>query len=493
MKDDKGLAKRSFKAASWVLIAQFSTQFIQLLLGICMVRLLSPKDYGILGMLAIFWAVSNVFISGGFSLALIQRKEITQTDLCSVFYYNMLLSLLCCFIMIGASHWIAEFYNQPILEKTIKVTAWTLPISALGSVQSILLSRDLKQGFITISGLIAVIISGIAALILAWKGYGVWALVWRGFIASLCTTIIVFSFSRWIPRLIFSITRLKELFGFGSKLMLSGLLNNIYNHINSVVIGKFYPVETLGYYERAHGYVCLWPMSIQSAISQVLFPAFSKIQDDKDRLKKAFKRSLAISIFVVVFPSFMLCVLCRPFIELILTAKWLPCIPYWWLLTCTICLWPIHVLNLEVLKSIGRSDIFFKLEILKKCLSTVSLFILIFAGIFPMLIAGIFCSLISAYLNSFYVGKYLSYSLFQQFKDIGIYFILSMISCTALWLVYHFTYPLNQWCGFILAVITGLVCYLTLNRLLLTSAFTDLHNLIPKRFMLVRYLLFIRD
>ncbi len=487
--DDKNLAKRSFKAASWVLIFQFASQGIQLLLGICMARLLSPDDYGVLGMLAIFWAVSHMFINGGFGQALLQRKEVTETDLSSVFYYNIFLAFLCCGIMIVSAPWIADFYRQPILRQTIMVSAWTLPIGALGSVQRVILGRNLKQGFITASHLVAIPISGGVALYLAWRGYGVWALVWQTFVSTACGTIAVFLFVRWVPKLVFSLKALGSLFQFGSKLMIAGLLDAFFVNIYNVAIGKFYQAQTLGYYEQARRYSSLWPHSIQGAISQVLFPAFSKIQDDLPRLKEAFKRALCVSVLAIAFPAFLLCTLSRPFIELVITPKWLPCIPIWWLLTCTIVLWPIHVLNLQLLNARGRSDRFLYLEIFKKCLSLVSVAVLIFFGLYPMLVFGIFSSLTSAYLNSYYTGKEINYGLFSQLRDVSIYAVIAALACFGAWAFYRLVYPFASWVGFIGGACVGCALYVALNFGFKTAAFFDLLGIVAGKVPFVKKLL----
>ena len=478
MSNDKNLAKRSFRAASWVLIFQFASQFVQILIGICMARLLMPSDYGILGLLTIFWSVSQVFINGGFGQALLQRKKVTRIDLSSVFYYNLFLGLICCFFMIIAAPWIADFYHQPILRKTIMVSAWALPIGALGSVQQVILGRELKQGYITASKLIGIIVSGVIALYLARLGYGIWALVWQAFIATACGTVFVFLFVRWIPHLEFSFKSLKSLFHFGSRLLVAGLIDAFFLNIYNVFIGKFYSARILGYYEQARRYSTLWPLSIQGAISQVLFPAFSKIQDDLERLKNAFERALNLSVFAVVFPAYLLCTLSRPFIELVLTPKWLPCIPYWWLLTCSIVLYPIHVLNLQILNARGRSDLFLKLEIVKKIFMLLSVVVLIIWGIIPMLLIRIVLSVISAYLNSHYAGKNMGYSLLRQLEVCLPYVLLSLVSCSVAYCVYKLIYTLSPWSGLVFSAIAGAICYFLLNLTFNTTAYKEIRSLL---------------
>jgi len=489
MSDDKNLAKRSFKAASWVFICQFASRGIALLIGVCMTRLLSPEDYGVLGMLGIFWAISEIFIQGGFGTALTQRKEVTEIELSSVFYYNMFLAFLCCGLMLFSASWIADFYNQPILRRTIMVSAWSLPIGALGSVQRVILGRKLKQGLISAASIATLPISGGVAICLAWRGYGVWALVWQSFVSTACGTLFVCLLCRWIPKLQFSFKALASLFQFGSKILAAWLLNAIFGNASSVVIGKFYSANALGYYEKAGGYSSILPVSIQNAISSVLFPAFSKIQDDQPRLRAAFRRALCVSFLVIVFPSFLVCALSRPFIELVLTPKWLPCVPIWQLLTCSICLRPLHELNVQLLEARGKGGCCLKIEIYKKILSSVSIVILIFYGLYPMLVWGIISSLIAAYINSYYASKELNYGLFSQLRDVVVYVIFALISCLGAWGFYRLVYPYAPWVGFVGGACVGSVLYLALNICFKTSALFDLLGIVGGKVPFVKQFL----
>ncbi len=479
--DNQELAFRSFKAASLVIVIQFVKQFVQLFLGIVLARLLSPDDFGIIGLLTVLWAVSNVFIDGGFGQALLQRKEISETDLSSVFYYNISLSFFLCFVIISMSSWIADFYHQPILRQTVQVSAWTLPLGALGSIQRVLLGRDLKQGIVTATSLYSGIIGGIVAVFLGWRGYGVWALVWQMFITTALGSFFLFLFVRWFPKAPFSWKALKSLFRFGSNLMISGVLEAFLNNVHNVVIGKFYSPVILGYYEQARRYSVLWPSSIQGSISSVLFPAFSKIQDDLPRLRKAFQRALEVSFFAIIFPSFLLCTLSRPFIELVLSPKWLPCIPYWWLLTCVVIFWPIHNLNLQLLNAIGRSDLFLMLGLVKKIMLIGSVLILIFWGLIPMLCYELFYNIASAYLNCYYVGKFIDFGFRKQLKCLSLYVIFSIIACIGSWLFYLVISPLFNWGAFIGATIFGSSIFLILNIVFKSPAFKEIVKLINQK------------
>ncbi len=441
-----GLAQRSVIAASWVLMIQFFQQFLAILLGILMARILTPSDYGILGLLTIFWAVCNVFISGGFGTALLQKKEVTQLDYNTVFYYNMLLSLLCCGIMWFAAPWIALFYELPILVSIIRVVAWTLPLNALISVQRVMLTRKLEQRIISLMGLVGAFVSGGTGLYLAYHHFGVWALVWQSVTFTICNVILTFLFVRWIPRWEFSFTALRSMFQFGSKLLLSGLLNCVFSNLHNMIIGKVYSPQTLGYFERAGKYAALWPTSIQNAISNVLFPAFSQMQDDLPRLKDAFRRALVVSTSVIVFPSLLLCVLSRPFVEVVITAKWLPILPFWWMLTFNYVLFPFHVLNLQLLTARGRSDRFLYLEIIKKVLTVTNILCTFRFGVFWMVFGTMITALISLYLNSYYTNLEINFPLRKQLSVCIASLWYAIASCVAAWGVHWLIYPAQAYC-----------------------------------------------
>ena len=491
--DDKNITRRSFKAAGWVLVVQFTMQFVQILLGICLGRILTPEDYGTIGMLSIFWAVSVVFIYGGFSQALIQRKEITETDLSSVFYYNVFLSFFFFALMNLSAHRIAIFYGQDVLEPMIRVMAWILPIGALSAVQMVLLSRQLKQFFVTVSTLVSNLIAGLIAIFLAQHDAGVWALVWQRVISSLLFTVSVFLFVRWIPKLKFSFRALASLFSYGSKLLAIALLDAFVMNFTNLVVGKRETKATLGFYTRSKFFARLWPFSVQGAIANVLFPAFSKIQDDIPRLRNAFRRSLAISSFAVVFLSILLCVLCRPIIILLLGEKWLPCIPFWWLITFTVLFFPIQALNIQLLKAMGRSDLYLILEILKKILYVVQIVILIRWGIMPMLWCEIAFSLVCVYLNSYFTGRDLQYGLFAQLRDFSPYPLITVPACLFAWELYWIIMPFSPWAGLITAAVAGVIVYLTLNRIFRTPALGEFVTLAGSKLPVIKKIFFCAD
>jgi O-antigen/teichoic acid export membrane protein len=477
MSDEQNLTIRSVKAVSWVLIFHFMNQFVQIVFGIIMVRLLTPADYGILGILAIFWSVCHEFIQGGFGQALLQRKEVTDLDLSSVFYYNIFLSLICCVAMIAAAPFIARYFDLPILKPITQVTAWTLPIGALGSTQNIILSRSLKQGLANLSKFLSLLISIPLAIWMAYRGWGVWALVWQSFIATFFGTVFIFLFVRWVPLLKFSLSSLARLFKFGSRIFINGLLYSVVTNVYNLIIGKIYGIQTLGYYEQARRYSSLWPIGVQGAIGTVLFPAFSKVQDDLPRLKNAFRRTLAVSAFIVIFPTLLLCTLSHPIIELILTPKWLPAIPIWWFLTVCYTFYPVEELNAQLIKAVGDSKTFLRLKLSFYILTFLNIICTARYGItwllFGMVLVRVLYCLLTAYCAGFKIG----YSAIQQSILYLFYWSIAAVSCTLAWLTNWKLCTWDPWGGFIGAVLVGIASFIALNYIFRTQALVELKNI----------------
>lgn len=480
--NNHNLSKRTFHASLWSLCFQFLSKFLHVLLGIILVRVLEPGDYGLLGMLTIFWSISSIFISGGFGSALIQRKEITEIDLSTVFYYNLTLGLLCCFGMIASASYIAEFYHQPILEQMIYVTAWTLPISALTAMQRIQLEKNLKQNVISLIGFINFIFSGTLALYLAWRGYGVWALVWQSFFNTCCNSILLFSVVHWIPKIVFSIRSFCEMFRFGSNILLAAFISNIIENLYGVFIGRFYKVEALGYFEKSRGYAFLLPTSIQDTLSSVLFPAFSMIQNDDERLRNAFSRAIAICSYVIFFPVFLFCTLSEPFVKIILTDKWLPIIPYLWLFSFCSVFYPFVVMNHQLLLARGRSGNYFFLVIITRLLSLVNLVITFRFGTVYIVIGMLLVSVCAYILSALVVSRNLCFSVMLQLRCIVPSLLLTLVSCIITVTSYYILRSFNMTVAACIALLAGCYSYILLSGRFKTKAFQYLLGMVEDRF-----------
>lgn len=479
MEDNKNLTARSFKAVGLVLFFQMAAQVFQILLGIFLARLLCPDDYGIIGMLAIFWGVINVFIDGGFAQALLQSKRVTNVDYSSVFYYNFVLSILFCILMIFAAPQIAAFYKEDILIQTIRVTAWTLPITAIGAVPKVILGRGLNQGKISVSLLAGNIVSGIAALGLAYAGFGVWALVWQNFLAVTVSTLLVLLFVRWRPTAEFSLAILWKHFRYGSKLLASRILFTLFGYIYNVAIGRYESKEVLGYYEQGRRYAQKIPLTVQTAVDNVLFPAFSKIQDDDSRLRAAYSRALQVSVCAFVFCNLLIFVLCRPAVEVVLTEKWLPAVPFCRLLSLAIFFVPIQTLARNLLNSRGKSGTTLILNIISKAFVVLNVWVMLRWNLTTMLVTDIVFSWFCVALHSACVAKELEYSVRDQFRDTALYFVLAGLTCAVSWGCYQILWGWNKPVSLIAGTLLAPILYAVLNYVWGTPAWAELSRLVP--------------
>lgn len=476
------LDQKTFQSAAPSLVLQVLSQGTALLVGILLVRLLDPKDYGIWGILMVFWAVGLIFTMGGFGAAILQKKEVDKEDLDSVFYYNMLMAgLLALALYLGAG-WLADFFHQPVLKPVTRLVLWTFPISTLGGVQHTLLGRKMRQDLSNLASFIGQIVAVPPALYIAWKGYGVWALAWQMVISQGVATLMVFCFCRWLPGLNFSFKALGNLFRFGSNIMFANLIDNIFNNVYNIVIGKVYPIDTLGYFERGRQYAALWPQSVQWTIGNVLFSAFSKIQEDVPRLKNAVVESLKMSVFIIFFPSLLIAALAVPFVSLILSEKWLPIVPYFQALTLSFVVFPIYHLNLQILIARGRSGVYLGLISLNKLFVVINILCTVWISVMAMVWGMVVVSFLSLYFNTRYTKRVLDYGLRAQLWDSLPYLIYSLIASGAAYGLYLLLWDINHWLGLFAPLAAGCVVYLLLNVFCYSPAFDTAWRLAKEQF-----------
>jgi len=465
------LDHKTFKSAAPSLFLLISSRGIQLLVGILLVRLLTPKDYGIWGIIDVLWVIGAIFTFGGFGSAILQKKDVDRQDFDSVFYYNLVMAGSCALILFFGAGWLADFFRQPVLKPVARVVLWSFPIAALGTVQHTLLGRKMRQDLENLAIFIGQIVAIPPTLYIAWKGYGVWALAWQMVIAQSVTTVTVFCFCRWLPGLNFSFKALRGLFRYGSNILFAGLIDNIFTNIYNVVIGKVYPIATLGYYERGRQYAALWPTSVQCTINNVLFAAFSKIQEDVPRLRNAVVESLKMSVFIIFFPSLLIAALAVPFVTIVLSEKWLPIVPYYQVLTLSFVWTPLHYLNLSILNARGRSGLYLGLVSLNKLFIVINILCTVWFSIMAMVWGMVVVSLVSLYFNSRYTKRVLGYGLRTQLWDSLPYLLYSLIASGAAYGLYRLLWPINQWLGLFVPIVTGCVIYLLFNVFCYSPAF----------------------
>lgn len=424
---EQTLKQATTKGLFWSSVERFSNQGVQFVFSIILARLLSPSDYGIIAMVTIFFAVAQSFVDSGFSNALVRKTDRVEEDLSTCFYFNIGVGIIAYIVLFLIAPLVANFYNQPILSPIIRITGLGVILNSLCVVQQALftIKIDFKsQAKITLS---ATVISGIVGILLAYQGYGIWALVWQGVASSIVRMGLLWLMSKWRPRTGFSKSSFNYLFGYGSKLLASGLLDTIYNNIYPIVIGKFYNPAQLGNYSRALGWAQLPSANITSILQRVTFPVLSAIQDDTLRLQNSYRRLLKLSAFIV-FPLMMgLAAIASPLIRVILTAKWDGCVLYLQILCFALMLYPIHAINLNLLQVKGRSDLFLRLEIIKKIIGVVILIITIPLGITAMCLGMVFSSIICLIVNTYYTSRFIDVGLLTQLKDLRIILINSLV------------------------------------------------------------------
>lgn len=412
------LRSKTIQALFWSSIERFSVQGVQFIIGIVLARILMPSDYGLIGMIAIFMSISQTLIDSGFSQALIQKLDTDEKDYNTVFYFNFLMAIMVYAILFFLAEPISLFYNNPILEKITKIIGLNVIFSSLSIVQIAKLSKELKFKLQTKASLTSVIISGVVGVYLAYVGWGVWALVVQVLLKSAINTFLLFVFTRWVPQLIFSKNSFKVLFSFGSKLLFSGLLNAVFNNIYLIVIGKIYNAKELGFYTRANQFQQLPSETITVIIQRVSFPVLSSIQNQHTKLEHYYKKIIRYTAFII-FPLMIgLAVISAPLVSVVLTDKWNKAAPFLQLLCFIGMMYPIHAINLNILKVKGRSDLFLRLEIYKKILIIITIVITFSFGVKIMIIGQLVCSLVSLYLNTYYTKKLINYSFFSQLKDL---------------------------------------------------------------------------
>ena len=453
---EESLKNKTVKGVVWSSVERFSVQGVQFLVMLIIARILTPKDYGLIGMLAIFLAVAQSLIDSGFSQALIRKQDRTEVDNNTVFYFNTVVSIVIYAIFYLSAPVIALFFNEPSLCLILRILGLVIIINGMAVVQRALFTIDINFKVQTKATLIAALLSGVLGIYMAYNGKGVWALVFQQLSnAFLCTTML-WIFSKWRPRLQYSWMSFQIMFNFGSKLMLSGLLNTLYNNIHQLVIGKFFNATSLGFYSRAQQFANLPSSSLTEVLQRVLYPVLCKIQDDKERYREVSRKFLRISVFVIFPIMSILAGISDPLVLLLLGEKWHYSATLLKPLCFAMMLYPVHALNLNAITVIGRSDLFLKLEIIKKIIGIVVLVLSIPFGVIGICYGTLVGSIIGLYVNTYYSGREVGYGLMNQVKDILpillmsiVIYILSSIVCIII--------SNNLWIAIVVSLFVGIV------------------------------------
>lgn len=475
------IKNQAISGVFWSLLQNVGGKGITFLVTLLLARLLTPSAFGLIGMLAVVIQLSQVMVNAGFSQALIQRKEVSNEDYSSVFFLNLMISILLYTLLFFGATYIADFYHQPQLVDLTRVLTLIFVINAFSFVQEAKLTRELKFKKLMMINLPSTIAGGFISIILAYMGFGVWSIVALQISTRLLYALQIWVYAKWQPQLLMQWTRLKELFSFGGKIMLSSMIQAVYQNIYLIVLGRYFAVASVGYYQNANNLVQTPSATISGAISKVSFSVFSSIQDDNEGLRKGYKKIVQQLMFWLCPAFIFAAILAEPLFLFLFTAKWLPAVPYFQVLCVVGILFPLNAFNLNMVNVKGRSDLYLKLEIVKKLIITVGVIICIPFGIKALLYFQAFNSLLSYVINSFYSGRFISYGLFSQLKDISPIVLLTISTGFFIFLVNSFLTMDSNVMRLIIGLFTGYSTYWIAAYLTKLAPFLDFTNLIRNR------------
>jgi O-antigen/teichoic acid export membrane protein len=464
----------------WSATERLGQQAIQFIIIIIIARILSPGDFGLIGMLALFIAIATTFLDSGFGNALIQDQKTGQTDYSTVFYFNILVGVIVYLILFFSAPLIASFYQRPELVLITRLVSLNLIINAFGLIQNTLLVKYVDFKKIAIVSLLSGVLSGAVGIAMAFNGYGVWSLVGQSVSGQFLRTCLLWFLSPWRPTLEFSKHSFSRLFSFGSKLLAAGLLNQVFENIYMLIIGKFYSGSQLGYYMQSKRMQELPVLSLTSIIQNVTFPVLSSIQDDDERLKMSYRKIIKVIIFLSFPLMLVLLIVARPLIILLLTEKWLPSVPYFQILCLVGLTYPLSAINLNILNVKGRSDIFLNLEIVKKAVVALAIALTFRYGVTALIVGQLCFSLVALGLNQYYSGRLIHYSMKEQVGDILPYLLVALFMAGSGYFV-KFLLPHSNFFLLVTQVFICVVVYYLTSRIFKLEALSEATSIIKNQ------------
>jgi len=464
----------------WKFAERISAQLVTFIVSIVLARLLTPSHYGAIAIVNIFIALANVFVVSGFGNSLIQKKDADDLDFSSVFHFNIMMSIVMYAIVFLCAPLIADFYSMPVLTPVLRVMGIRLIVAGVNSVQHAYVARHMlfKRFFwSTLGGTLA---SGVVGIIMAYRGWGIWALAAQYMVNTTVDTIVLWFTVNWRPKLLFSFKRLGFMFSYGWKLLVSELLETGYNELRSLVIGRMYTPSDLAHYNKGKSFPNLFVTNINSSIQSVLFPAMSNCQDEREKVKSMCRRSIRISSYIMLPLMTGLALVAELFVKLLLTEKWLPCVPYLQIACFTMAFMPIHTANLQAIKAIGRSDIFLKLEIAKKGIGIVVLILVAPYGVMAIASSLMVTTVIASILNAFPNKKLIDYGYFQQIKDLFNGIIPLCAMAVTVWLLGRIN--ISPLALILLQTICGMIVYFGVSFITKNESFNYIFSLLKGKF-----------
>lgn len=464
------------KSFFWKLLERSGTQIITFIVSIILARLLEPSEYGIIAIITIFINLVNVFVDGGLNTALIQKKNSDNTDFSTILYCSLFISFIFYFVLFLTAPYIATFYDKEEITVILRITSITIPFCAYNSIQRAFVSKHLLFKKLFICSLFAVSISGVIGIVMAYAGYGVWALVAQTVSSQVLTTLIMYWIIPWRPIKVFSFLRFKSLFGYGWKIFVTNFIIAIYNDIRGIVIGKLYQPASLAFFEKGKQFPALLMGNINTSLQTILFPVLSEEQDEHSRVKSIMRSSTTISC-LFIFPLLIgLFVVSRPLILLLLTEKWLPAVDFLRIFCIAYLLMPMQIANLEAIKSMGYSNITLRLEIIKKIIETIILIVSFLIGIkavaWGIVVYNAICLAINLYPNV----RLLDYKISEQVKDVFPTLAASLIMGISIYWIQFL--PISQMLILTIQFILGSAIYFFLCKLFRIESFMYVSNIV---------------
>ena len=481
---EESLRNKTVKGVGWSAIDNISQHGVTFIVGIVLARLLSPDDYGLVGIIGIFTSVCSILIYAGFGNALIRKNNATDDDYNTVFIINIIMSIALYVIIFFCSPIIADFFSRQELIVLTRISALGLIIGAFALVQQTILTKRIDFRTLTKISIFATVISGVIGIGLAFLDYGVWALVIMGLIGSIIRTSLLWAYNRWVPTLLFSKKSFLELFGFGWKIIIVGFVDTVWKQLYQVVVGKFYNPATLGQYSRANGYSELLSTNLTSIVQRVTYPLLSNIQDNNERMVLAYRKIIRTTCFICAISMFGLGAISESLIYCMIGPNWHEASIYLPLICVSASTYPIHALNVNMLEVKGRSDLLLGLEIVKKGILVAPLLIGAFVGIMPMLYANLLVTIICFFLNSYFPGKLIGYGSWMQIRDVAPSYGIALF--VALPVFFLNFLPLSYWIILPIQCITGLILFIVVYKFVKIQEFDDILDMLKPLWKKIR-------
>ena len=474
----ESLKNKSIKGVGWSFADNLSNQGVTFLVGLILARLLSPEEYGLIGIISIFIALFNSFVDSGFSNALIRKNDVKDVDYHTAFITNVGISIPLYIVFFLCSPLISNFFKQPQLEPLAKVMGFILIINAFGIIQRAQFTKRIDFKTQTKVSLISSLSSGLIGIILALCGYGVWALVSQQLVRQGLNTLFLWVYGHYRPQMQFSKDSFCYLLGFGWKLLCSGLLASLWRELYQVVIGRYYSASSLGQFTRAKQFAAIFSQNINSVVMKVSYPVLSTIQDDDVRLLNGYRKVIKTTTMVSFTCMLTLFGIAKPMILSVIGAQWTKCVPMLQIICFSMMLYPLHAINLNILKVKNRTDLFLKLEIIKKFIAIPPIIAGIFIDIYAMLFSSVLAGFVSLYVNAMYTKLLLNYSVWEQVRDVAPSFFKALAMGGVLYIISLL--PINCYCLLFLDIIVAIVLFFILNESFKSSEYLEIKSIAGK-------------